>query len=42
METRIAVDRIVRRMPGLSLVEEPVWKDALASRSMETLVVRPS
>jgi cytochrome P450 len=42
METRIAVDRIVRRMPGLSLVEEPLWKDALASRSMETLVVRHS
>lgn len=42
METRIAVGRIVERLPGLALVEEPVWKDALASRSMETLVVRHS
>jgi len=42
METRIAVGRIVERLPGLTLVEEPVWKDALASRSMETLVVRHS
>lgn len=40
METRIAVGRIVERLPGLALVEEPVWKDALASRSMESLVVR--
>ena len=42
METRIAVGRIVERLPGLALVQEPVWKDALASRSMETLVVRHS
>lgn len=40
METRIAVGRIVERLPGLALAQEPVWKDALASRSMETLVVR--
>ncbi|MBW0103767.1 cytochrome P450 [Pseudonocardia sp. KRD291] len=39
METRIAVGRIVERLPGLALAREPVWKDALASRSMETLVV---
>lgn len=39
METRIAVGRIVERLPGLALAQEPVWKDALASRSMETLVV---
>ncbi|RZT84511.1 cytochrome P450 [Pseudonocardia sediminis] len=39
METRIAVGRIVERLPGLALAHEPVWKDALASRSMETLVV---
>ncbi|OJY43957.1 cytochrome P450 [Pseudonocardia sp. 73-21] len=42
METRVAVGRIVERLPGLSLEQEPVWKDALASRSMETLVVRHS
>ena len=40
METRIALGRIVERLPGLALAREPVWKDALASRSMETLVVR--
>ena len=42
METRIAVARIVERMPRLALVEEPVWKDVLASRSMERLVVEHS
>ena len=42
METRIAVARIVERMPELALVEEPVWKNVLASRSMERLVVRHS
>jgi cytochrome P450 len=42
METRIAVSRIVERLPGLVLVEEPGWKDVLASRSMEKLVVRHS
>jgi cytochrome P450 len=40
METRIAVGAIVERLPRLELAEEPVWKDALASRSMERLVVR--
>lgn len=40
METRIALGRIVQRLPGLALAREPVWKDALASRSMESLVVR--
>lgn len=39
METRIAVGAIVERLPRLELAEEPVWKDALASRSMERLVV---
>jgi cytochrome P450 len=39
METRIAVGRIVERLPELALAEEPVWKDTLASRSMEKLVV---
>jgi cytochrome P450 len=42
METRIAVARIVERMPELALAREPVWKDVLASRSMEELVVRHS
>jgi cytochrome P450 len=42
METRVAVARIVERMPELALVEEPEWKDVLASRSMERLVVRHS
>lgn len=42
METRVAVSRIVSRLPDLRLVEEPEWKDALASRSMERLVVRHS
>jgi cytochrome P450 len=42
METRIAVARIVERMPELALVEEPAWKSVLASRSMERLVVRHS
>lgn len=41
-ETRIAVARIVERLPGLALAEEPVWKDVLASRSMEQLVVTHS
>jgi cytochrome P450 len=40
LETRIAVARIVERMPGLELAGEPAWRDALASRSMERLVVR--
>ncbi|ODU28563.1 MAG: hypothetical protein ABT15_12925 [Pseudonocardia sp. SCN 73-27] len=40
METRIAVARIVERMPSLQLAEEPVWKDVLASRAMDRLVVR--
>ncbi|GAA2850701.1 cytochrome P450 [Pseudonocardia halophobica] len=42
METRIAVARIVERLPGLALAEEPEWKDVLASRSMEKLVVTHS
>jgi cytochrome P450 len=40
IETRIAVARIVERLPALALTEEPVWKDALASRAMDRLVVR--
>ena len=40
-ETRIALARIVERMPGLTLAAEPEWKDALASRAMESLWVQP-
>jgi cytochrome P450 len=40
METRIALGRIVARLPGLRLAGEPEWKHSLASRSMETLPVR--
>ncbi|KAA9155628.1 cytochrome P450 [Amycolatopsis acidicola] len=39
METRIAVARIVERLPRLELTAEPRWKQALASRSMEALSV---
>jgi cytochrome P450 len=39
METRIAVGRIVERLPGLRLAGEPAWKDSLASRSLEALPV---
>ncbi|WP_219413507.1 cytochrome P450 [Pseudonocardia nigra] len=39
METRIAVGRIVARLPGMRLAGEPVWKDSLASRSLEALPV---
>ncbi|MDQ4118590.1 MAG: cytochrome P450 [Actinomycetota bacterium] len=39
METRIAVGRIVERLPGLALAAEPVWKPVLASRSLEALEV---
>jgi cytochrome P450 len=40
METRIAVAGIVERLPGLRLAGDPVWKDSLASRSLEALPVR--
>ncbi|GAA0935538.1 cytochrome P450 [Pseudonocardia zijingensis] len=39
METRIAVARIVERLPGLALAAEPRWKPSLASRSLEELRV---
>ncbi|MHA6626398.1 cytochrome P450 [Pseudonocardia sichuanensis] len=39
METRIAVARIVERLPGLTLAAEPRWKPSLASRSLEELRV---
>jgi cytochrome P450 len=39
METRIAVARIVERLPGLALAAEPRWKPSLASRSLEQLRV---
>lgn len=41
-ETRIAVSRIVDRLPGFALAAEPEWKDALASRAMESLWVHPA
>lgn len=40
-ETRIAIARIVERLPRLELAAEPEWKDALASRAMEQLWVYP-
>lgn len=40
METRIALDRIVARLPGLRLAGEPRWKESLASRSMDALPVQ--
>lgn len=40
-ETRIAIARIVERLPRLELAAEPEWKDALASRAMEALWVYP-
>jgi cytochrome P450 len=39
METRIAVGRIVERLPGLALDGDVVWKSSLASRSLEALPV---
>ncbi len=39
METRIAVGRIVSRLPGLALAAEPRWKPSVASRSLEALEV---
>ena len=39
METRIAVGRIVSRLPGLALAAEPRWKPTVASRSLEALEV---
>ncbi|SHN38343.1 cytochrome P450 [Cryptosporangium aurantiacum] len=42
METRIALARVVARMPGLALAGEPQWKASLASRSLEALPVRCS
>lgn len=39
METRIALGRIVERLPGLRLAGEPEWKDSLASRSLAALPV---
>jgi cytochrome P450 len=39
METRIAVGRIVERLPGLALDGDVTWKSSLASRSLEALPV---
>jgi cytochrome P450 len=39
METRIAVGRIVERLPGLALNGEVEWKASLASRSLESFPV---
>lgn len=39
METRIALSRIVERLPGLRLTGDPEWKVSLASRSLATLPV---
>jgi cytochrome P450 len=39
LETRIALRRIVDRVPGLRLAGEPLWKPSLASRSLQTLPV---
>jgi cytochrome P450 len=39
LETRVAVGRIVERLPGLALAETPEWRDILASRSMYRLMV---
>jgi cytochrome P450 len=39
LETRVAVGRIVERLPGLALAEPPQWRDVLASRSMRRLMV---
>ena len=40
MEAQIALEAIVRRMPGLALVEEPVWKEGYIIRGLEALQVR--
>src|SRR4051794_25609990 len=39
METRIAVGRIVERLPGLALAGDPAWKPTMASRALERLDV---
>jgi cytochrome P450 len=39
LETRIAIGRIVDRIPGLSLAADPAWRDSLASRSLTSLTV---
>lgn len=40
MEAQIALETIVRRMPGLALVEEPVWKPGYIIRGLDALRVR--
>lgn len=39
LETRIAVNSIVQRLPGLRLAGEPVYKASLAARALEGLQV---
>ena len=39
METRIAVGRIVARLPGLRVDGDPAWLPTLASRAQESLPV---
>ncbi|MGW4487787.1 cytochrome P450 [Amycolatopsis sp. NPDC004368] len=39
METRIAVSRILAKLPDLALAGDPQWKVSLASRAMEALPV---
>ncbi|AEH08432.1 MULTISPECIES: cytochrome P450 [Protofrankia] len=40
LETQIAVDTLLRRAPGLSLTDEPVWRDTVAIHGLDTLPVR--
>ena len=40
MEAQILLETIVRRMPGLSLVKEPVWKPGYIIRGLDALRVR--
>jgi len=40
LESAIAIDTLLRRAPGLSLTDEPVWRDTVAIHGLETLPVR--
>ncbi len=40
LETQIAVDTLLRRVPGLSLAGEPVWRDTVAIHGLDSLPVR--
>ena len=40
LETQIAVDTLLRRAPGLSPTDEPVWRSTVAIHWLDNLSVR--